>query len=187
MTTLAAIQGKGWCAIGADSQASDDSGFTMQIVTGKIFRNGPTLIAGAGSVRGINILQFGWKAPAYRHRTTDHYMTQAFIPSMRKAFIAAGYDMKDDGDVAENDSELVVAIRGKLYSVAGDYSWERCRMGIYIAGSGGKYALGALGMAEAHKVSNVYDAEELLKKAITVSIRYDAYSGGNIDVLTQAE
>lgn len=186
MTTLAAIQGDGWCAIGADSQASDDSGFTMQIVTGKIFKNGPALIAGAGSVRGINILQFSWTAPRFVGKSVDHYMTKTFIPSMRKAFIAAGYDMKDDGDVATNDNDFVVAVKGNLYSVAEDYSWERCRMGLYIAGSGGKYALGAMDALGGSKAKTPEEATKIIKKAITSSIKYDAYSGGEIVVMSQS-
>ena len=185
MTTLAAIQGDGWCAIGSDSQASDDSGFTMQVVTGKTFRNGPALIAGAGAVRGINILQFGWIAPKYKGKTSDHYITQTFIPSMRQAFIKAGYDMKDDGDVALHDTDFIVAVRGNLYSIAEDYSWERCKRGLYVAGSGGKYALGALGALEAEKAKSVIEAEVLLKKAITQAIKWDAYSSGDIVVMSQ--
>lgn len=186
MTTLAAIQGEGWCAIGADSQASDDSGFTMQIVTGKIFKNGPALIAGAGAVRGINILQFGWTAPRFSGKSTDHYVTQSLIPSIRKAFIKAGYDMKDDGDVATNDNNFVIAVKGNLYSVAEDYSWERCRLGLYVAGSGGKYALGAMDVLGGAKAKNAIDASKVIRKAIESSIKYDAYSGGYISVMAQS-
>jgi len=185
MTTLAAIQGDGWCTIGADSQASDESGFTMQIVTGKTFKNGPALIAGAGAVRGINLLQFGWTAPKYKGKTSDHYVTQSFIPSMRQMFVKAGYDMKDDGDVAYNDNVFIIAVKGNLYSIAEDYSWERCKRGLYVAGSGGKYALGALGALNADKAKNTVEAEKLIRRAIQESIRWDAYSGGEIEVLSQ--
>jgi len=185
MTTLAAIQGDGWCTIGADSRASDESGFVMQIVTGKIFQNGPTLIAGAGAVRGINILQFGWPAPRFTGRSTDQYMTKVFIPSMRQIFIKSGYDMKDDGDVAYNDNNFIVAVKGNLYSIAEDYSWERCRRGLYVAGSGGKYALGALGVLGAEKAKNPDEAERLLRRAIEQSVKWDAYSGGDITIMSQ--
>lgn len=185
MTTIAAIQGDGWAVIGADSQASDDTGHTMRIVTGKIFRNGPALIAAAGSVRGINILQFGWKAPARTVKSTENYLTRSFIPAMRKAFIEAGFDMKADNEAAQNDNELIVAVGGVLYSIADDYSWERCRSGIYTAGSGGKYALGALAVMSAHRASTPEQAAKYLQKAITVAITFDAFSGGEITTATQ--
>lgn len=185
MTTLAAIQGDGWAVIGADSRATDDTGHIMTVVTGKIFANGPTLIAGAGSVRGINILQFGWKAPPRTVKSTDSYMTRSFIPSMRKAFIEAGYDMKADSEVAQNENDLLVAVGGVLYAIADDYSWERCRSGLYAAGSGGKFAIGALAALGASKATTPEQADKFLHKAITVATTFDAFSGGEVTTVTQ--
>lgn len=185
MTTLAAIQGDGWCAIAADSLATDDTGFKMHIVSGKIFKNGPTLIAGAGSVRGINILQHGWKAPKRTIASTDAYITKHFIPAMRKAFVDNGYDMKGDSDVATNENDLLVAVGGVLYSIADDYSWERCQGNIYVAGSGGKYAAGALAALGAEKAQTLGEASKYLNKAVRAAIRYDAYSGGEVFIVHQ--
>jgi ATP-dependent protease HslVU (ClpYQ) peptidase subunit len=100
-------------------------------------------------------------------------------------FVKAGYDMKDDGDVAYNDNVFIIAVKGNLYSIAEDYSWERCKRGLYVAGSGGKYALGALGALNADKAKNTVEAEKLIRRAIQESIRWDAYSGGEIEVLSQ--
>lgn len=185
MTTLAAVQGDGWCVIGAETRATDESGFPIQIVTGKIFKNGSALIAGAGSVRGCNILQFGWTAPKRTVASTDIYMTRTFIPAMRKAFLEAGYDMKSDTTAAENDNDLIVAVGGVLYSVASDYSWERCKGNLYVAGSGGKLALGALGALRADKAETPEDASRLITRAIEVAKRWDVFSGGAIDTVTQ--
>lgn len=185
MTTLAAIQGDGWCVIGADTRATEESGFPMQVVTGKIFKNGPALIAGAGSVRGINILQFGWTAPKRTVASTDIYMTKTLIPSIRKAFLDAGYDMKSDTTAAENDNDFLIAVGGFLYNVGSDYSWERCKGNLYIAGSGGKVALGALVALGADKATSPEQAEKFLNKAITAAIRYDVFSGGDIDTVIQ--
>jgi ATP-dependent protease HslVU (ClpYQ) peptidase subunit len=185
VTTLAAVQGQGWCSLGADTQASDDSGFTMEIVTGKIFHSGPVIIAGAGAVRGINILQFAWTAPKFSGKSTDHYVTKTLIPAIRKVFIESGYDMKADVDTASNDNEFIIAVHGVIYAIGGDYSWERCTRGIYVSGSGGKYALGALAALKADKVKSPEAAESMLIKAIAIAIRWDAYSGGLPSTLTQ--
>lgn len=186
MTTIAAIQGDGWAVIGADRRASEDDGFTAVMESPKIFKNGPALIAGAGSVRGLNILEFGWSAPGYASsKSVEHYLTQRFIPSMREAFIAAGYDIKSDKDVAEQDNDLIVAIRGKLYTISSDYSWDRCSKGLFKAGSGGKYALGALKVLKADKSKDPEQAAAFIRRAITVAIDYDCYSGGEIDIFTQ--
>ena len=48
-----------------------------------------------------------------------------------------------------------------------------------------KYALGALGVLQAEKAKNPEEAEKLLRKAIEVSIRWDAYSGGDITIMSQ--
>lgn len=186
LTTLAAIQGDGWCVIGADSLASDDDGFSLEMLTSKVFKNGPALIAGAGSVRGLNILEFGWTAPAYgKSKSVEHYLTQTFIPSMRAVFIEAGYDMKSDKDVAEQDNDLIVAIKGQLFSISGDYSWDRCARGLFMAGSGGKYALGALAMVNAQKANTIEQAQKYLVKAIRTAIKYDVFSGGRVETFVQ--
>ena len=115
MTTLAAIQGDGWAVIGCDSRSSDDSGRPMNLATHKIIENNGILIAGSGSSRGSNILQFGWKAPKPTvNENLDKFMTQKFIPQMRQAFIDAGYDMKEDGDAAEHDSSFIIVVRGVI-------------------------------------------------------------------------
>ena len=109
MTTLAAIQGDGWAVIGCDSRSSDDNGRPMNLATHKIIENNGILIAGSGSSRGSNILQFGWKAPKpTANESLDKFVTQKFIPQMRQVFIDAGYDMKEDGDAAEHDSSFII-------------------------------------------------------------------------------
>lgn len=186
MTTLAAVQGDGWCVIGADTLASDDDGFSSDMLTSKVFKNGVALIAGAGSVRGLNILEFGWTAPAFgQSKSIEHYLTRTFIPSMRSCFIEAGYDMKSDKDVAEQDNDLIVAIKGQLFSIAGDYSWDRCARGLFMAGSGGKYALGALAVLGADKSKTIEQAEAHIRKAITHAIRWDVFSGGRVETFVQ--
>jgi len=113
MTTLAAYQGDGWSVIGCDSRASDEGGRPMTIATHKITENNGYLIAGSGASRGSNILQFGWKPPKpTKLEDLDLFMTQKFIPAMRKVFIDAGYDMKEDGDAAAQDSDFIISIHG---------------------------------------------------------------------------
>ena len=145
MTTLAAYQGDGWSVIGCDSRASDEGGRPMTIATHKITENNGYLIAGSGASRGSNILQFGWKPPKpTKLEDLDLFMTQKFIPAMRKVFIDAGYDMKEDGDAAAQDSDFIISIHGVIYPVFEDYSWDRDSRGIYYGGSGGDVALGVM-------------------------------------------
>ena len=66
MTTIAAIQGENWAAIGYDSRLTEDNSkiYTLPKDNGKVNRNGPYLIGAAGDMRAINILTHVFKPPA---------------------------------------------------------------------------------------------------------------------------
>ena len=186
MTTLVAIQGDGWSVIGCDSRASDEDGRYMELATSKIVNNNGVLIAVSGASRGGNITQFGWKPP--KPGTTidlDTFMTKKFIPSMRKAFQDAGFEGKEDGDAAWQDSNLLVSIRGVIYPIFNDYSWDREARNVYYAGSGGDVALGALEALDYHKAKTPEAAEKVLKRAIEIACKHDIYSGGKIYTYVQ--
>lgn len=186
MTTLAAIQGDGWAVIGCDSRASDEDGRYMDLATPKIINNNGVLIAVSGASRGGNITQFGWKPPKPRvTEDLDVFMTQKFIPSMREAFVKAGFEGKEDGDAAFHDSNLLVSVRGVIYPIFNDYSWDRESRRVYYAGSGGDIALGALEALNYEKVTTPEAAEKILRKAIEAAIKHDIYSGGKI--ITQVQ
>jgi ATP-dependent protease HslVU (ClpYQ) peptidase subunit len=180
VTTLAAVQGDGWAVIAADSQSSDGDGFAINIPTGKMFKNNELIIAGAGQVRGINLLEHGWDAPAVKLKNLDKYVTSILVPSMRKCFSMADYEYKRDGESVENDNIWIVAIQGQIYRIESDYSWERNSSNLYVAGSGERFALGALEAMDAGNVTTTTQAKNFLRKAIRIAAKYDAYSGGEI-------
>jgi ATP-dependent protease HslVU (ClpYQ) peptidase subunit len=181
MTTLAAIQGDGWTVIGCDSRASDDDGRFMELATSKIINNNGVLIAVSGASRGGNITQFGWKPPKPRvAEDLDVFMTKKFIPSMRKAFQDAGFEGKEDGDAAFHDSNLLISIRGIIYPIFSDYSWDREARNVYYGGSGGDIALGALEALDYTKAKTPAAAEKILRRAIEAACKHDIYSGGKI-------
>lgn len=181
MTTLAAIQGDGWSVIGCDSRSSDDNGRPVNMVTNKIIDNNGILIAGSGSGRGSNILQFGWKAPKpSTNQNLDIFVTQSFIPQMRKAFIDAGYDMKEDGDAAEHDSAFIISVKGVIYPIFEDYSWDRDSSNVYYSGSGGDVALGAMQALGIEEAQGPEDAERIVRKAIEIASEWDIFTNGPI-------
>jgi ATP-dependent protease HslVU (ClpYQ) peptidase subunit len=187
MTTLAAVQGKGWAVIGCDSRSSDESGRPMDMATHKIIENNGVLIAGSGAGRGSNLLQFGWKAPKpTAAEDLDKFMTQKFIPAMRKLFVDSGYDMKEDGDAASHDSSFLIVVRGVIYPVFEDYSWDRDTRGVYYSGSGGDIALGALEALCVDDPELTADyAETLVKHAIEIASKWDIYTAGPVIIKTQ--
>jgi hypothetical protein len=189
MTVLAGFQGDGFAVIGCDSRATDEGGRIMDLATPKVIENNGYLIATSGASRGGNIVQFGWKPPAAPKTnnliTLDKFMTQKFIPSLRRTFIASGYDMKDDGDVAAQDSSFIVAVRGVIYPIFEDYSWDREVRNVYYGGSGGDVALGAMVALGIEKVKTPERAESIIRKSIEVACKWDAYCNPPIIVRTQ--
>ena len=186
MTTLVAIQGDGWSVIGCDSRASDEDGRYMDLATSKIINNNGVLIAVSGASRGGNITQFGWKPPKPRAtENLDIFMTKKFIPSMREAFIKAGFEGKEDGDSAMHDSNLIVSVSGVLYPIFNDYSWDREARRVYYAGSGGDVALGALEALNYTRITTPEAAEKVVRRAIEIACKHDIYSGGEIHTYVQ--
>lgn len=180
MTTIAAIEGDGWAVIGADSQSSDTDGFAIDIPTGKIFKNNEIIVAGAGAVRGINLLEHVWVAPQVKIDNTDKYVTSILIPSIRKCFDAADYEFKPDSSAVLNDNIFIVCVRGCIYRIDEDYAWERTSNGLYVAGSGERFALGALEAVKANEAETITRAKNYIRVALKVASKYDVYTGGEI-------
>jgi ATP-dependent protease HslVU (ClpYQ) peptidase subunit len=92
---------------------------------------------------------------------------------MRKNFVDAGIDMKEDGDVAQNEGGFLVSIKGQVFSISDDYSWDTDIRNVYVMGSGGDVALGALAALGVEKIKTVNQAETIIRKAIAIAIQYD--------------
>jgi len=180
MTTIAAIESDGWAVIGADSQSSDESGFSINIPNGKIFTNGELILAGAGQVRGINLLEHAWVAPTIKIENVDKYVTSILIPSIRKCFDAADYEYKQDGASVENDNIWIICVRGRIYRIDEDYSWEKTNSNVYVAGSGERFALGALEALKAGEAETITKAKNHIRVALKIASKYDAFTGGEI-------
>lgn len=173
--------------LGADRRSTDSSGTAVVMDTSKIIENNGYLIAGAGSVRGCNILQYGFKPPK-PVGDLDIFFTKRFIPAMRKAFLEAGYDIKQESAAAEHDSEFIISVRGRVYLISDDYSWERSKSGLYVAGSGAHYALGALEALTNGGSQHLYiqtKAKELIETALRTSCRLDPFSSFPYDIEKQ--
>ena len=186
MTTLVAIQGDGWSVMGCDSRLSDEHGRFQIAKTPKIVDNNGILIGGCGSSRASNVLHYGYVQPKPTIKEDlITYMTQKFIPAMRKNFVDAGIDMKEDGDVAQIDGGFIISVKGQVFSVSEDYSWDTDVRNVYVMGSGGDVALGALAALGVEKVNTIKEAERMIRKAISIAIQYDNMCSQPIHIFTQ--
>lgn len=189
MTTIAAIQGDGWVVMGADTQSSVNWSRILKMSGDKVYDNNGLLIAGCGMGRGLDLLQKGWIAPKPSKKLSldklDIWMARTFIPKMRKLFIDAGYDMKDDGDYAQHESNFIIAIQGTVYYIDDDYSFDRDIRKYVTSGSGGDYAQGALYYAGEKIFKDIEFAKKAMTKAIDAAKEFDTYSGGETKLYIQ--
>lgn len=160
----------------------------MITVNEKIVANNGVLIAGSGTSRGSNILQFGYRVPRPTARVDlNTFMSRVFIPRMLKEFDNAKYNAKEDGDAAEHDSSFLIAVRGVCYPIFPDYSWDIDVTGIYYMGSGGDLAyagLETLGVPEvADRTPEI--AEAMLRRVLAMAIKGDIYCSLPIHIATQ--
>ena len=188
MTTLVAIQGDGWSVLGCDSRISDEDGRFQISKTPKIVDNNGILIASCGSSRTANILHYGYVQPKpLSKENLNSFVSGKFIPAMRKNFVEAGIDMKEDGEVAENDGGILISVKGEIYSIQNDYSWDTDIRNVYVMGSGGDIALGALAALGVAKVKTMQQAEKMIQEAISIAIEYDMYCSKPIHIFTQVK
>ena len=189
MTTIAAIQGPSWVVMGADTQSTHDEYRRVKMSDDKVVNNNGILIAGCGSGRGMNLLQYVFKAPKPQPNRTvdqlDKWISNIFIPEMRQTFMDHGYDMKDDGDFAQHDGVFLIAVQGILYIIDDDYSWDRDKRNYITSGSGGDFAQGSLFTAGPKIFTNLTEAKKAMKIAIDASKEFDIYSGGESKIYVQ--
>lgn len=192
MTTIAAIQGDGWVVMGADSQGTYNDAKRLLMKGEKVYDNNSILIAGCGMGRGLDLMHKAWVAPKPRGKKTaeelDLWMAKTFIPAMRKMFIDAGYDMKDDAEYATHESVFLIAVQGTLYIIDDDYSFDREVRGTITSGSGGDFAQGALtGLVKAgfNITESIESATNALTNAIDTAKDYDVFSGGETRIYIQ--
>jgi ATP-dependent protease HslVU (ClpYQ) peptidase subunit len=185
MTTLIAFQHDDWCLIAADSQTSFGHLRADCSPMGKIAINGKYLIAAAGTVRGMNIVQHSFRPPAAPKTNLDSFMVNKFVPALRKAFIESGYEMKENGEIASFDNDLIVAVNGTIYFIDEVYGLERNKENLHVSGTGQQLALGAAVALGINDVESFEEAVDILEQAVKTAIKFDIYSGDAVQVAIQ--
>lgn len=185
MTTIAAVQGKGWAAVGFDSRVSDDSRiYQLPKDQGKVVKNGRYLLGAAGDMRAINLLSDVLAPPAppahAEGRDLDKFISTKFIPVLKKCFDDAQY-----GEKGEHESAILIVVNGVIYDIGSNYDWCRDAHGLYAVGTGSQYALGALNSLSEGKNRTMNSAKQMLKTAVGIACRLDSSSAEPVNLLTQ--
>jgi ATP-dependent protease HslVU (ClpYQ) peptidase subunit len=161
MTTIIGIEHKDRCFIVADSRTTDADGkIYSHPEVKKISENGSFLIAGSGETLPCDIAQHIWEPPVPTKQDKEdlyHFMISKAMPSLRKCMTDNGYKFNDDID--EIRFQFIMAVGGEIFDVDQELSISKSADGVYAAGSGAPYALGAL-----HAGADAYEAMEIASK-----------------------
>jgi ATP-dependent protease HslVU (ClpYQ) peptidase subunit len=161
MTTIIGLEYKDRCFLVADSRTTDDSGriYTHPEVQ-KISENGSFLIAGSGETLPCDIAQHIWEPPVPTKQDREdlyHFMIVKAMPSLRKCMSENGYNF--DEDVKDTRFQFIMAVGGEIFDVDQELSISKSADGVYAAGSGASYALGAI-----YAGADAYEAMEIASK-----------------------
>jgi ATP-dependent protease HslVU (ClpYQ) peptidase subunit len=161
MTTIIGLEYENRCFIVADSQTTDEGGriYTHPEVE-KITANGSFLIAGSGETLPCDIAQHIWESPVPTKQDKENlyrFMIKKAMPSLRKCMTENGYNF--DEDSKETRFQFIIAVGGEIFDVDQELSISKSADGVYAAGSGAPYALGAI-----HAGADAYEAMEIASK-----------------------
>ena len=161
MTTIIGLEYPKSAIIVADSQTTDEGGriYTHPEVE-KISANGSFLIAGSGETLPCDIAQHIWDSPIPTKQDREdlyRFMIKKAMPSLRKCMTETGYNF--DEDTKETRFQFIIAVGGEIFDVDQELSISKSADGVYAAGSGAAYALGAI-----HAGADAYEAMEIASK-----------------------
>lgn len=191
MTTIVGVQGDGYVVLGTDSRIStlDSDGYVSRVNTmssniSKVCQISGMLIGIAGDVRAINLvshsLQVSPPSASLKGKKLDEYITNKFIPSLRSCFEANGYSpphKESSEHIAEQGSELIVAVNSFIYQIDNDYAWTTDANGLYSIGSGEQFALGAMAVLFSSKNQTVASAKKNCLTALSIAAKFDPHTG----------
>lgn len=190
MTTILAIQGDDFCAIGSDSQWTDDYNRVGKMNQPKVVSVGRYLIGVAGDTRGANVIQHIFTPPVLPPKLVGAKLTKfivsQFLPSYKECLEAhgAGRPQYDD-QPAQSANDLLVCANGVIFQIDTDYGTETDTCNLYAIGSGGHYGLGALQAYTNGKRVSLTSAKQVLLKSLAVSAKFDSGSGSPFHTFIQ--
>ena len=190
MTTILAVQGENFCAIGSDSQWTDDYGRVGKMLQPKVITLGKYFIGVAGDTRGANIIQHVFAAPQLPPKLTGtkltKFMVSQFVPAYRSCLEEHGLGLPQyESNPAESSVETLVCANGVIYQIDGDYGTETDGNALYAIGSGAHYGLGAMQAYTNGKKVMVSSVKQLLLKSLTISAKFDSGSSSPFHTFIQ--
>lgn len=152
--------------IGGDSAGVAGNDLTVRTDV-KVFHNGPFLFGFTSSFRMGQLLQYAFTPPKHDSDLTDmQYLVTTFVNALRECFKDGGFATKNSD--AEFGGNFLVAYRGHLYEIHGDYQIEESADGYNACGCGERYATGSLFSTDGQ------EPEKRIKTALRAAERFSA-------------
>lgn len=174
MTTAILREDEGRVVAAWDTQMTRGGFAQIALEDDKVFMSGGVLFAVAGMWKSALVLKYTKFTPIKPRQDEGEYVFKVLLPEIRGALLLAenGGDETTESDTDPLDVDLVVGVRGKLFSVSGLTGMHRTASGVYTVGSGGDFALGAVA------------AGASLRYAVELAAEYDVYTNAMVRVKT---
>lgn len=144
MTVCIGVKHKGQVFVSADSIAIADDGEFDLHGESKVWTDGPWVIASCGSHRAAQVIRTQCPLPRRVPRDPLKYLIEHYTQSIRGAFHRFGYVADTKLSDCPMDGQLIVAVRGHLFEIAGDLAVSETTRDYSAIGAGAPWAAGAL-------------------------------------------
>jgi len=190
MTTILAIQGDCFAAIGSDSQWTDEYGRVGKMSQPKVVQVGRYMIGVAGDTRGANIIQHIFTPPALPVKLSGTKLTKFvvanFVPAYKEIMESHGIGRPQyDGEPARTSVETLVVANGVIFQIDEDYGTEMDSNRLYAVGSGGHFGLGALQALTEKKKLTIPTCKQVLLKSLAIAAKFDQGTGAPFHTFIQ--
>jgi ATP-dependent protease HslVU (ClpYQ) peptidase subunit len=194
VTILVAVETAEGVTVACDSQVSDSyASYIMPESQSKVGFIGPYLIGAAGLLRVGQVMLHADDLPAPNNEDSDEqlnrFMATQFSWAAQDTLKAAGAERQVENERFLTDSEMLVCVNGRAYSVGGDYAVMRATdkgsvaNGVIALGSGQQFALGAYhALAQKRTKPSPISIATIMVEA---AIKWDHFCGGPIRTFVQ--
>ena len=189
MTTIVGLSNKYGAVIAGDSRITtiDQTGYATQISTlpntmAKVIQTGEYIIGASGDLRAINLIQHAFTPPPPPKNPDKQlpHIINKFIPELRQTFDDHGYSLpqrEQSNHIAEHSSTILIAVKGQIFCIDGDYSVMGEHTGTHAIGTGAQYALGCLHTYRHHlQETHLQGLEQIALHALNTASTYDPHT-----------